>query len=550
MKKYICMLSLSAFLLLLCGCGKSAEKSFENYSKEAFGQLISDRITLHSLLEDPTAYDIDAEDYPAFEDLTENGRKKLLDNKNSVLKKLDNFPKNQTALLLKNELEESISFENDYPYIKSYLGKNGASLGLLSSLSHYSLKNPQDINAYFSLLKAVPTYLNEILDYELRRQKAGYESSDYLKENELTELAYFLNDRKTNILITSFKERIDGLDLSKNHYIKKNESILSKTLYPAYESYVKKLSSNLKTSREIERYCQYEDGKNYYQTLIHHEIGSNLTIDQCKSAMEDILLQASSAIEELEKENPLIYDDYLTTELEVDKPEDMINLLKNNTLIEFPEIDEVGLTISQSDGNGSAYYLAPVWDAKEDNIIHLDSLEKDPAKLYEQLSHEGYPGHLYQINYFYQHLNNPLPLLFASKGCKEGWASYAEIYSYDFLPLKTDDQELKDQLQSYYKNKRLYEISLYSLCDLLVNGYDYNQDQLCSWLAGYKIDADQASLIYQEAAESPCSYLVYGIGYYEVMNLLEKYQSEKIFSLDSFHKWFLDCKSAPFYLIN
>ncbi len=555
MKKYILIFTFSAFLLLLCGCSSSSQSSFEKYSEEAFRQLIPDQLTLHSLLQNPSSYQIDSGNYPAFEDLSENGQQKQLENKKSLLKELNKYnldkltpDQQKTALLLKNELEQSISFGEDYPYMKSYLGESGASLGLISNLSQYSLKNTEDINAYFSLLKEVPDYLDQIIDYESRRQKAGYATSYLLLKNELSGLSDFLNNIDKNILITSFEDRMSGLESpesSKEYYIEKNESILRQTIYPAYESYQEKLSAQIKTSSEIERYCQYENGKDYYQALIGYEIGSNLTVEQCMNSMENLLKDSLSSIEELKTDNPLIHEEYLTTDLEITEAEDIAEFLKNMLLIEFPEIDDVELTISRDSYSSANYYLPPAWDQEEKNIVHISPLETDPQTLYRLLAHEAYPGHLYQTNYFFQNIEDPLSLLLQNIGYAEGWASYAEIYSYDFLPLKTEDETLTSQLRDYYRKKRLTEIALYSICDILVNYNNYSESQLQNRLNDYGISNEQASRIYHQSLESPCSYLIYGLGYYEIVTLLEENQTDE----ESFHKWFLDCGPAPFYLL-
>lgn len=50
-----------------------------------------------------------------------------------------------------------------------------------------------------------------------------------------------------------------------------------------------------------------------------------------------------------------------------------------------------------------AFYLTVPIDRPEDNSIYINNQSTDAGSLYTTMAHEGYPGHMYQTNYFNQH---------------------------------------------------------------------------------------------------------------------------------------------------
>ena len=172
--------------------------------------------------------------------------------------------------------------------------------------------------------------------------------------------------------------------------------------------------------------------------------------------------------------------------------------------------------------------------------------------MFSTLAHEGYPGHLYQTNY-YQKMCNPAPLrsLLRTEGYDEGWGTYAQLYSYQFLNFKDTDEKNTEALRKLHQNNDLFSLSLSALSDLYVNYKNYDRDTLEEYLKKYGITGESVSSIYQYVTENPVSYLSYCMGYYEFMQLrnsMEKSLGDS-FDIKEFHRIILDTGSCPFPLL-
>lgn len=172
--------------------------------------------------------------------------------------------------------------------------------------------------------------------------------------------------------------------------------------------------------------------------------------------------------------------------------------------------------------------------------------------MFSTLAHEGYPGHLYQTNYFLSTNPSPLRTFLHCDGYDEGWGTYAQLYSYNFTEFKDVDEKTQAQLRQLYRDNDLLSLSLSSLSDLYVNYKNYDENALADYLKTYGIDKSATKQLYQYVIENPVTYLSYSIGYYE-LNKLEKEMAAslgKSFKISDFHEAVLNVGSCNFAILS
>ena len=91
-----------------------------------------------------------------------------------------------------------------------------------------------------------------------------------------------------------------------------------------------------------------------------------------------------------------------------------------------------------------AFYLTPPLDTRTPNTIYINHGRSiSNLELFTTLSHEGFPGHLYQTVYFGRQNPSHIRYLIDSSGYVEGWATYVESYAYgyaaDYLSCQSSD---------------------------------------------------------------------------------------------------------------
>lgn len=575
------------------GRQEDPQTTFAHFLDDTFKAYVTqDALTLHSHLASQESYDnlgikkTDITNLPSF---TEAWYEQRLKQNLETLKALQEFDRSaltqaQTSDydFLENELTLSIKNGEDYPYYKTYLGRDGCPSALAVSLSQYYFRDKEDIEVYFQLLKQVPDYLNSFADYEIRRQGQGFSPSTLLVEDTLDEIKEFLScDVAHNLLTGSFAERLDSMESlsgrSRKAYLAENEKLLSKTVLPAYKDLKDRLKMELKPSDHKERIPSFKFGEEYYAFLLKKNVGTDLTPDQCEdilSAMQKDLLEKSR---KLTSDHEGLYETLIGTPPGLTDPEEILNTLLENCMDDFPELDPgsddnkeaennsedfalledldtncqlVELPEALSSTAASAFFVNPPLDVDDQNIIYLNKMRLNISTLPSILAHEGYPGHLYQTSYYKNKLAHPIYSLWRNSGFDEGWGTYAQLYGYKIMDFSDEDEETAQALKELYSNNDLFSLCLCGLSDLYVNYENYDRTELTDWLSQYGITADRAEEIYHYVLQQPTSYLTYIIGYYEIEQMLEEASQAEDFSLFNFHKSLLDHGSCPFYLIN
>lgn len=585
------LLSLS-LCLVLTGCQNktaplSEEERFDAFLSSCFREMVSgDSITLHFKLSNPNAQGIDAPE-PGFGSLSLPAMQEQLEHNKERKKQLSSFDRDSlsdgqklTYDILSEKLTLSVE-SGDYLLYQSPLGANGIPTQLPVTLSEYYFTREEDVKTYLSLLNQIPQLFDEILSFEDARRKQGILSPDFVIHDTIDQIDPFLDDTQgEHLLIETFEERIQSLpDLSqdqKDTYINNNRSLLEQVVLPAYRAFQDSLSSYLSSSKTSgssgdvtdssenstgkseakERLCQYEDGRAYYTLLLKSNVGTSLTPEECISMLEQLLSDTVADLTTLTRQHPDIYSAYQSTQPLLSDTESILDTLYTKSQQTFPALSEIPLHLkdlpdSLSGTSACAFYLVPPLDSTDANVIYINRDRVDDRSLFSTLAHEGYPGHLYQTNYYQSVSSHPIRRILRTEGYDEGWGTYAQLWSYDYLEFQNTDQKTTTALRRLYLDNDLLSLALSSLSDLYVNYKNYDREALFEFLKTYGLEEEHASSLYQYVVENPTTYLSYSIGYCEINRLkeeVEKKQGDQ-FDLPAFHQSVLRSGSCPFALL-
>ena len=136
-------------------------------------------------------------------------------------------------------------------------------------------------------------------------------------------------------------------------------------------------------------------------------------------------------------------------------------------------------------------------------------------------------------------------------GYDEGWGTYAQLYSYNYMEFKDTDRETTALLRQLYRDNDILSLALSSLSDLYVNYEDYTEEELTAYLSDYGVESEGARSIYEYVIENPTTYLSYSIGWYELEQLRNTMEEElgSHFDISEYHEAVLSCGSCPFSLL-
>ena len=369
------------------------------------------------------------------------------------------------------------------------------------------------------MIEETPSYMDQALEVTREQASRGH----FLTNNALDQLQEsidkFTAETENNPLVVDFATDINAMeelsDQEKQVYIKRNEDLILNHYIPAYKHVSEELEK-LRGSRSVSGgLCEYEDGADFYRVFLATETSSS------KSPEELLDLCRTMIINEIYRLMSQRYDD-TGEQFKTDEAEGTLNFLAGK-LQDYPEGANTEFTVSYLDPsitnpNIVAYYLTPCIDATDVNVIRVnDSAINDTNDLYMTLSHEGFPGHQYQITWFLNTKPNPVRSVLSHGGYTEGWAMYAEINQLDHIGLSRKQRE-------YLKSMTIIGYMAPCVIDIGVNALGWSLADVADELDKMYLNSEIAQDLYNEAVDTPGRLLNYGCGLAQFLAL--RYRTE------------------------
>lgn len=533
-----------------------AEESFSDFEDELFQEMMSeDYTTLHFSLRDYQKYGIEKPDVN-IGDASWDDYEDSVEDCDEYLKKLQSFDYDSLSETEQKDYR-TIAFYlernkelNSYPYFDwAFNSAEGVIDNLLTTFTEFVFYEKEDIDDYLATLASVPAYLDQCLENTKKQAAKGYFLTDAMLKATEDAIEKFVDKKDDNELIKIFNENIDAFDgLSaeeKEAYKKKNQEIVLNAYIPSYEKVAEELQK-LKGSRKADyNVSSLDGGSEYYAALARYKT----SIDADVETILDICTQY------IEKSVDELYDimqnhSEVTEEtLDFDSAEDVLSYLEGH-LDAFPVLDKVYYNVQYLDpsvANDSivAYYLSPPVDDMRDNVIKINGDNvSDVLDLYTTLAHEGFPGHLYQTNYYIQQQPSLLRTQLTMMGYQEGWGMFAEGQALHVSGLSKYASE-------YQKINIELNYVLSAAVDLGVNGLGWSTKDVSKYLDRLDLNGSIAKDLYDFATLQPGTILPYGVGIamFELLENKAKNALGNDFDQKAFNEVLLNDGNRPFEVV-
>lgn len=533
-----------------------AEESFSDFEDELFQEMMSeDYTTLHFSLRDYQKYGIEKPDVN-IGDASWDDYEDSVEDCDEYLKKLQSFDYDSLSETEQKDYR-TIAFYlernkelNSYPYFDwAFNSAEGVIDNLLTTFTEFVFYEKEDIDDYLTTLASVPAYLDQCLENTKKQAAKGYFLTDAMLKATEDAIEKFVDKKDDNELIKIFDKNIDAFDgLSaeeKEAYKKKNQEIVLNAYIPSYEKVAEELQK-LKGSRKADyNVSSLDGGSEYYAALARYKT----SIDADVETILDICTQY------IEKSVDELYDimqnhSEVTEEtLDFDSAEDVLSYLEGH-LDAFPVLDKVYYNVQYLDpsvANDSivAYYLSPPVDDMRDNVIKINGNNvSDVLDLYTTLAHEGFPGHLYQTNYYIQQQPSLLRTQLTMMGYQEGWGMFAEGQALHV-------SGLSEYASEYQKINIELNYVLSAAVDLGVNGLGWSTKDVSKYLDRLDLNSSIAKDLYDFATLQPGTILPYGVGIamFELLENKAKNALGNDFNQKPFNEVLLNDGNRPFEVV-
>lgn len=544
----------------------SEDSQFRNFTREIFQKEVSgSMLTLHYSLADPEKKNI-TRPAPTLGTVSYDNTASIRQCQ-EYLKKLQSFSYSDLSrenrltsdmLLLYFHTSEA-SLQNGFPDepLSPSLGIQ-AQLPVL--LAEYAFYEDQDISDYLNILTSVEPYFESILQYEQERAHQGYFMSDTTLDRILEQCREFVKDPENNYMLDIFSQKLKEYgkftDSEQNELINRHKEILLNKVIPAYEKLITGLSALRGSGKNPMGLTYYKKGQKHYEYLLQAETGCYDSVKKIQQRLYEQLSDDTARVQMMLKEQPsLLRKMNAGTDLDTFQPVKALQALQKKAEKDFPALPEaVSPDIryvhkSMEAYSSPAFYLTPPLDTGSPNVIYINpASQTSNLELFTTLSHEGFPGHLYQTVYFGSCNPDDIRYLITSSGYVEGWATYVESYGYQYAADYLDDPAASDLTALAWLNRSI-NLCIYSLMDIGIHYQGWTPDAAASFLNHFGItDTSVVQEIYQYIVETPGNYLKYYLGYLNFLDLRQKWLDTlgEHFDLKEFHQKLLETGPVSF----
>lgn len=564
--KFLKQLLVFIVLIGVVGCKKEVtpevviedNQEFKEFlDKEFVESMEADYLSLHYTLEDYQKYGIEKPE-PTLGEINLEVYSDAVEDAEASLKELEKFDLDSLSsnqkidyLVYKNSLE-NYKVINSYPMFDDLFKPNGLSDNLITNLIEFDFRSVEDIEDYLKLLKTVAPYMEEAIKLTEEKAAKGYFISESAVDYVIEGIDRFISKVDDNELIVDFNNEMDKFAADNaDDYKNTNKEIVINEIIPVYKK-IKDSLNALRGTRSIDGgIALYEDGKAYFEALMKDKTSNKLGLEEQLKLAEKYIADEFVKIRDLNASDPEAFEsDYYSKFKAFDDAEAVVKFVRENMSEHYPEGPDVQYEISYLDesiANESilAYYLNPPIDNVVKNIIKVNPKSAEQAlEFYTTITHEGFPGHLFQITYFLSKNPHPIRSVISHIGYAEGWAMYTETMSTYFINEFTDSEA-----QLYNLDIKLNYV-LSAAVDIGINGLGWSLEDTKEWLDSIGF-GDVAESLYDYAVMMPGSLVPYGYGllqFYQLREDAEKKLGNKFNEIE-FNKVLLDNGDRYFEIV-
>ena len=554
MKRISKLISILLVLFILVGCGEDSSPSGENYYLDLlknyevreknstlednkdfdlfldtiFDELVSNNyLYMHFNVADYKAMGIEKPEV-GFEHIVYGVDEEEFNKTEKQLEELLAFDYDKLSLrqqydydLLHYSLLETLCGLEYSKYNLIFSSSSQFSDGIITNLMEFAIYDVESEEDFLLVLKDVPNYINEAIEYSKQQSNDGLYHSDDMLDEEISYIDTLISSNGKSIC-----EHYKEYDI----YPEVKE-IVENEVIPAFvtlKDYLKTLYG--KTTSDKLTLCKIDEGYAEYTYLINSS--SNKDITDIYNDLVELYYDWIYNFIGIYQDDENVLDKYAEY-IQANKvlnlsSEDMLEYLRNNSSQRYEYLENANYVVSSLDTLGNStlgYYVSPPIDNLNQNVIRvnakIDSDYYDQMSVFEVMAHEGFAGHLYQNIYFQQTNPHKFRATQSFVGYTEG---YADLAAYDALEMLDIPDEYKGiaRINSITFNSHV----LYSIIDLGVNYFGWNVNTLAKKLDKMMLNTSMAQDLYDTVVAMPGVFVRYGVGFVSHLKLRAKAMEE------------------------
>ncbi len=448
-----------------------------------------------------------------------------------------------------------------FPYFEEPLSPTGGiHISLPVLLAEFPIGTQEDLEHYLSILSLIPEYFESMVAFETDKATKGMFMSSEDADLVISQCEFFSSTTGEKLFLDCFQLTLETLfsedPETYQRFEQEHASIIHNKIAPAYEKLGNSLLLLKESGKPRNGLCQYENGRQYYEYLIQRQIGTDATTEEISQKLYARLQELYTELAQISRSDSTLTPMSPTLDEKQSMITDCLPAIESSMGHLFPLLEETPHLEIKPIPNELAAYTAPAYyfvpaislcrkgdisDLKNHIYVNREITE-DSTELFTTLSHEGYPGHMFQHVYFLSSQGvskkNILRYCLDFPGYSEGWAMYVELLSF------THAGENKTYLEMLRLSREI-QLCLLCILDIRIHDGGAQVGDITPYLARIGItDPDTIENVYCYLINEPGTYLKYYGGYLEILECKELYRQacmkeEKTYSDLDFHTFFL-----------
>ncbi len=582
-KKVLAVFLSSILIIGLTGCqtkpatptvnteGNVEEQArFDEFTKNEIKMYLEgDYLSIHQAVSKPEAYGVDMNNVAIqmTEPWSEEQFAKSVEEFEVSKKEFETFDRSvltekqqNTYDIIKDQIELNlISNRDDFEYVGNVFGLfSGIQISVPQILSDFVFYDEGDVEDLIAIMHSVKPMFESYTEYAKKQKEAGYFMADYNVDEIVKYADNLVNEGYGNEMMAVIEENINSYDAiddaAKATYIEQARAAYSESIAPAYTKLAEELTALKDPENNQYGLSHYDNGKEIYELYYRMYTGSTLTIEEAEKMLEERMQSSVQEMQVALMKDPAALELIQNNDLKAgyDSYESMIEALiswskDHYTEIDIPEYEAVPASKLVSDGVG-AYYITPFIDKEGKNFIRVNTNNAtliDDLQTFYYIAHEGVPGHMYYYNYVVQNDIDPYNLLLATYlGFSEGFANYGASYA---LEAANTNDVLKEVIRANFD----FSWALSAMIDIGIHYHGWTLEEFNSYLESIGYGGIDMSSTYYMTQSNPGVNLSYGVGYFEILDLREKAETElgDKFDEKAFNDTLLKSGNAPFSIV-
>ena len=428
---------------------------------------------------------------------------------------------------------------------------------IVSLFTSWELRNEQDMADLVKVLDSIPAYVDSAIAYARKQQEKKLLMTDF--DQVISDCEDVVIDGMKSFVLEHLLKQADEIEgveaAKKEEYKTEISNAFERSYLPAFTAIKDAMEDMSGGYNNTGGYAQLPNGADYYQVLLNYTLGTyGVSCKEFETRLTEYFSKEIVILQQLYSKDPNAITDFYNSDYGTGYTDyaAILEDVKVKMMADHPEIKNLEYNIENADPGEKldeksvlAYFVTPPVDGAhmQQMRVNPSTTEMDSVQTYMTVTHEGFPGHMYQFAYMYEHWDSDYIKTLGVDGIVEGYAVYSQYHALEYL------SDMSESIRELYALDEKLAYLIYCLADVGINYSGWTIEDTLEYLSGkgFSLSEESAKKVYDLLRLAPTYFQPYGYGYEFIAELRNKAEDKlgDKFSVLEFNTALLNAGATP-----